>query len=147
MTHLAETFLASREVSAARRAAIAKLLADLAAALMPRGLEEATAADLDAFLQARLSDGLHPNTVGKYLLIARTFFAWMCDRGEITATTLLTIRDIRPPAGSSSAPQPRPYTRTELRELCAILDARWSRLFRARSTPCRRSAARGSLAA
>jgi integrase len=87
-----------------------------------------SATDLSAFLDARLAGGFHPNTVRKWLVMARTLSAWMYERQMLTAEALLEIRRIRPPVGSSSAVQPAPYARRDLRQLQAILAERWPRL-------------------
>src|SRR4051794_395048 len=60
--------------------------------------------------------------------MARTFYRWLYDQGAISAETLLSIRGIPMPAGSSRAAKPRPYSQAELRVLSATLDARWPRL-------------------
>jgi len=115
-------------MGSARRSAVIKFLTDLEAWAAPRTLVAVTAEDLDGFLAARLDEGFHPNTVRKWLVIARVFYRWLYDEGAITADTMLAIRDLRPPRGSSSRPQPRPHTPGELRALRDALDARWPRL-------------------
>jgi integrase len=46
----------------------------------------------------------------------------------LSADTLLVIRSVRPPEGSSKRPQPQPYRRGEIADLRALLDARWPRM-------------------
>lgn len=121
-------FFTQRSLGDARRAAVARTLADLERSLAPRGLADASASDLSAFLDDQLAKGLHPNTVRKSRAMVRSFYGWLYERGEISADTLLAIRAIRPPAGSSRRPQPKPYRRGDLSELRLALDDRWPRM-------------------
>jgi site-specific recombinase XerD len=121
-------YLGSRPLSRPRQAAVARFLVELEAWLAPRPLSGLEADDLRAFLEERLAQGFHPNTARKWLVMARTLATWLYKERAISADTLLAIRDVRPPAGSSRRPQPRPYSRRELRNLRAVLDARWPRM-------------------
>ncbi len=100
MAHLQTDFLASRPVGDARRKAVATFLGDFADWLAPRSLAHADARDLDAFLSAMLDAGFHPNTVRKWLVMARAFYRWLYEQDVITAATMLAIRELRPPRGS-----------------------------------------------
>jgi site-specific recombinase XerD len=122
------SYLGSRPLSGPRRAAVARFLVELEAWLAPRPLCGLDADALRAFLDERLAEGFHPNTARKWLVMARTLATRMYEEGAISADTLLAIRAVRPPAGSSRRPQPQPYSRRELRDLRAVLDARWPRL-------------------
>ena len=128
MSEFSENFLASRSLSTARAAAVARFIDDLEAWCAPRSLDCLDASDLRAFLDAKLAAGFHPNTVRKWLGMARTLASWMYEQRAISADTVLAIRAVRPPAGSSKRPQPQPYTRAELCELWALLDERWPRM-------------------
>ena len=116
------------QVSAARRAAVAKVLGDLEAWIAPRPIEAINPNDLAGFVDARLDDGFHPNTVRKWLVMSRTFCSWLYAHGAISADTLLGLRKIPMPAGSSGCPRPCPYSRSELRDLQLHLEQRWPRL-------------------
>jgi integrase len=126
--HYQEAFLRDFDLSHDRRAAVENLLADLERWLAPRSLDDARADDVVAFMEAKLDAGFHPNTVRKWLLMSRTFYGWMYEQGAISAETLLTMRTIPAPAGSSSTPRPRPYSQPELRAVRAVIDQRWPRL-------------------
>ena len=121
-------FLDAQGNGPARRAAQSRLLTGFERSLSPRSLVDGTAHDLQAFLDGSIAEGLHPNTVRKWLVIARSFYAWLYRQGHISAETLLAIREIRPPAGSSTSIQPRPYSRSELSALTATLDQQWPKL-------------------
>jgi site-specific recombinase XerD len=122
----AEEFLRSR--SPARAGTYARLLRDLAAWLHPRDLANANADALRAFLAARVEGGSHPNTVRKWLVMLRSYYSWAYERGAVTPATLLAIRAIRPPPGSSGRTQPQPYSRKEIAALWNALDERWPTL-------------------
>jgi site-specific recombinase XerD len=121
-------YLDSRPLSVPRQAAIARFLHELEGWLAPRPLSRLDANDLCAFLDERLAEGFHPNTARKWLVMARTLATWMYEQGAMSADTLLAIRAVRPPAGSSRRPQPRPYSRREVGDLRAGLDAHWPRM-------------------
>jgi site-specific recombinase XerD len=123
-----QDFIASRTLSRPRAAAVGRFLADLEAWINPRSLADLSDADLRVFLEAKLAEGFHPNTVRKWLVMARTLATWLYERGTLSADTLLAIRAVRPPAGSSAGVSPVPYSRRELGDLRAILDRRWPRL-------------------
>jgi site-specific recombinase XerD len=112
---LISRFLEARAVGPARRRPHLRLLTAVERKLAPRTLEAATADDLQAFLNGKIAEGFHPNTVRKWLVIARSFYAWLYRQGEISAETLLAMREIRPPAGSSTRVQPQPYSKMQLR--------------------------------
>src|SRR5687768_15168644 len=98
-THSCEAFLASAEISPERRAAIAKLLADLDGWMAPRRLEAPDPKDVAAFMAAKLEAGFQPNTVRKWLVITRSFYGWLHRHGGISAETLLAIKAIPMPDG------------------------------------------------
>ena len=128
MSEFSQNFLASRSVSPARAAAVANLVADLEVSCVPRSLDCLDASTLRAFLDAKLAAGFHPNTVRKWLVMSRTLANWMYAQGVMSADTLLAIRAVRPPEGSSKRPQPWPYKRGEITDLRTLLDARWPRM-------------------
>jgi site-specific recombinase XerC len=128
MSGFSESFLASRSVSPARAAAIARFLDGLEESCAPRSIERLDATDLRTFLESRLAAGSHPNTVRKWLVMARSLATWMYSRGTMSADVLIAIRAVRAPEGSSRRPQPQPYARADLAELRALLDERWPRM-------------------
>ena len=128
MSEFSQNFLASRATSPARAAAVARCIADLEVSCAPRSLDHLDASDLRAFLDAKLAAGFHPNTCRKWWVMARSLATWMYAQGAISADTLLAIRAVRPPQGSSKRPQPHPYRRGEIADLRALLDERWPRM-------------------
>jgi site-specific recombinase XerD len=125
MTLFGQDFLDARQLSAPRVAAVRRFLDDFEGWLSPRSLDAMSANDLRAFMDSRLAAGYHPNTVRKWLVMARTVASWLYREGAMSATTLLEVREVRAPAGSSAGVEPRPYNRRELRELRQVLDERW----------------------
>jgi site-specific recombinase XerD len=123
-----QRFLASRSASPARTDAIARFVDDLEELCAPRSIERLDATDLRTFLESRLAAGFHPNTVRKWLVMARSLANWMYSQGMMSADVLLAIRAVRSPEGSSRRPQPQPYTRADLADLRALLDERWPRM-------------------
>lgn len=75
-----DEFLSQRALSDGRSAVVARTLADLEASLSPRSSAEASASDLSAFLDGKLAEGHHPNTVRKSRAILRTFYEWLYER-------------------------------------------------------------------
>ena len=60
--------------------------------------------------------------------MARTLATWMYEQDVMLADTLIAIRAVRAPEGSSKRPQPQPYTRGEIAALRPLLDERWPRM-------------------
>jgi site-specific recombinase XerD len=120
-----EDALAADAVSESRRAAYRRFLRDLQSWLAPRPLTEVTADDLDRYLDSKLAEGFHPNTVRNWRNLARRYFGWAYHRGDLPAETLLAIRGVQAPRGSSSRTAPRPYARKELEALRGTLEERW----------------------
>jgi hypothetical protein len=60
-------------MSAPRQAAVRGFLSELRGWIAPRRLEDATVQDVSGFLDAKLRVGFHPNTVRKWLNMAKTY--------------------------------------------------------------------------
>lgn len=99
-------FIASRSASRPRREALERLLGALSDWLAPCQLSEAAAGDISAFFEARLDHGFHPNTVRKWLIMVRSYYAWLYGEGALSAETLLAIRELRFPVGASGTDPP-----------------------------------------
>lgn len=97
------------------------------AALCANGLEEATDTELRQFLSSLLDDGLNVNTVRKYGNMVRPFFTWMWRARIIDGETLMRVRDVENPSGSTNESKPRPYKRPELDTFWRELEAKYPR--------------------
>jgi site-specific recombinase XerD len=127
MSELSRTFLASRpSMSTGRAAAVENFIEDLE--VLCANVQRFDDRELRAFLDSKLAAGFHRNTVRKWLVMARSLANWMYAEGTMSADTLLAIRGVRAPEGSSRRPQPQPCTRAEIRDLRAVLDERWPRM-------------------
>src|SRR4051794_1188876 len=114
-------------MSGERKAAQMKVLRRLQSSLSPASLTDVDAGALESFLEGRLAD-LSPNTVRKERGMIASFYTWAWRQGHVDADTLLGVRDVPVPAGSTGVARPRPYTRWEIRTLWDALDERWARL-------------------
>jgi hypothetical protein len=56
------------------------------------------------------------------------FYSWAWRQGHVSADTLLALRSVRAPAGSTGVARPRPYKRWEIRAMWNLFDERWPRL-------------------
>jgi site-specific recombinase XerD len=91
-------------------------------------LEETTDADLRGWLVHLLTDeGLAPSTVGRSLWEVRPFFGWAWQSQIIDAEHYMRIKQVQPPRGSKQQ-VPRPYTRKQLAQMWAQLEAKYPRL-------------------
>jgi site-specific recombinase XerD len=121
-----EDFLRTRSRAQAR--SHARLLCELSSWLQPRRLEDADADAISAYLTAKLDGGAHPNTVRKWLVMLRSYYGWAYERGAVPAATLLALRAMKPPPGSSGRTRPQPYSAKEIAGLWRTLDERWPTL-------------------
>lgn len=87
--------------------------------------EQCTDLDLRAFLADEVGRGLHINTVNFHLRCIKPFYNWCWRQRLIDAEQIMRIRDVRPPRGSTTKGQPRPYKRHELDRFYDQLDKRW----------------------
>src|SRR3954454_21463062 len=115
-------------VTDARRAAQTKVLRQLEGSVTPASLRDTNAELIQAFLASRLAAGAGPNTVRKERGMIMSFYAWAWRHGHVPADTLLAIRSVPVPAGSTGVARPKPYKRWEIRTLWAALDERWPKL-------------------
>jgi hypothetical protein len=113
-------------VSPDTRRAYLRLLSDLDPWLHAPAYGDAEA--LRQFLARQLDDGYTTATVRKSGAMARSYFEWGYRAGHVTAATLLAVRAVRPPEGSTRQASSKPYRPSELRALRATLDERWPRL-------------------
>jgi site-specific recombinase XerD len=119
-------YLDAAALSDDRVAAYRRLLSEIESALGPMPVRDIAA--LATLLDAKHAAGISPNTIRKHVGMIRAFYAGMYEHGHVTADTLLAVRAIKPPQGSSRGTKPQPYNRTELRTLRATLDQRWPKL-------------------
>src|SRR4051794_13574868 len=112
-----QEFVARSQVTPERRAAQAGTLQRLSCHLEGASVLDADAHALQAYLDARRAQGLAPNSVRKERAILLSFYTWAWREGDISAETLLSLRAVPAPTGSTGVAQPHPYKRWEIREL------------------------------
>jgi site-specific recombinase XerD len=94
-----------RTLSPARVDALARLLADLEAWSAPRPLADLTAADLRAFVAAKLAAGYHASTLRRQLKMLRAHYRRLCIAGEIPGGAYHAVRSVElPPDTTHSGP-------------------------------------------
>jgi len=81
--------------------------------------------DFRSYLAHLTSTGLHPNTVRSRAGMIRPYFGWAFDTGLISGDTLMAVKRVGNPKGSSSATKPKPYSSKELRAFWNGLDENW----------------------
>lgn len=94
------------------------------AEFIEKPLEDATDADLRAWLVSLLQEGREPSTVAWYLKMALPFYRWCRQAELIGAEAYWRIHEVKAPRGSGSK-GPRPYSRKELGLMWAQLEARF----------------------
>ena len=119
-------YLARTALSDDRSAAYRRLLGEIESALGSMPVEDIGA--LTAFLDAKRASGLAPTTIRRNVGMLRVFYRWAYEQGRVSADTDLAVLAIKPPPGSSRRAQPKPYGRTEVRQVRATLDERWPKL-------------------
>jgi integrase len=115
-------------VSDDRRSAQLKVLRQLERCVAPAPLLSADGEAVRAFLDGRRVTGASPNTLRKERAMILSFFTWAWRRGHVPAETLVSVRSVAPPPGSTGVARPNPYKRWEMQELWRTLDERWPRL-------------------
>lgn len=89
-------------------------------------LTSCDADSLTAFLTAKLEAGYHVNSVRQVRSHCFAFFRWLWhDQRAIDADAYMRIKAVPPPAGSSGATNPDPYSRTELAQFWTTLQHRF----------------------
>src|SRR3954447_26485867 len=126
LQHFADA--ARLEIGKDRLGAQMRVLRFVAAFMSPESMLTANGHIVQDFLDARAAKGVHVNTLRKERTMIRSFFTWAWENGYVDAHTLLSIRSVPPPAGSTPLARPRPYSRKELQTLWATLDARWPKV-------------------
>lgn len=114
-----------RGVSAPRRRDHLRVLRRLDAFLAPNSIDRAGAEDLSAFLARDEGAGKAPGTLRKERQMALSFFSWAAERNRLNPQTLMKMRAIVVPNGSSASLRPQPYSPKELRSFRRAIDARW----------------------
>lgn len=79
-----------------------------------KSLLECSGEEFAAYMAELVSQGQHVNTVRKKGNMIRPFFNWAYARNLISGETLMSIKTIRNPKGSSGRTQPKPYSRKDL---------------------------------
>lgn len=118
-------YMAYHQITPKRSVQVLRVLRLFADSLDGRALDEATQEDLQAFAGKLLDGGLHVNTVRGQLNMIRPAYSWAYAASVITAEQYLKLKSVRNPRGSSARTTPDPYTRNELIEFWATLDAKW----------------------
>lgn len=85
----------------------------------------ATADHLRSYLAGKIANGQHPNTVARKNKMIRPFYQWAFDVRLIDGDTLMRMRGVPHPKGSSNRGTPRPYSAKELQSWREALDSRW----------------------
>jgi site-specific recombinase XerD len=80
--------------------------------------------DLQSWAGEWLDSGLHVNTVRKRLNMIRPFYGWAYAAKLITADDWLSLKAVKDPRGATGRTLPNPYSRAELAEFWAALDAK-----------------------
>lgn len=111
------------KISAERQQLAARLLREFADTV-GGDLLAAGGPELRAFAAAQVEAGLAPSTVGKNLKAIRPFYTWAWRAKLASAETLMEIRDVKPPRGSSSR-RPRPYKQREVEYFWAELRGKY----------------------
>jgi integrase len=125
---LVSEYAASAAVGDERNAAQTKVLRRLEESVAPSPLPDVDALLLQTFLASRLAAEASPNTVRKERGMINAFYTWAWRQGHVSAETLLAVRSVPVPAGSTGVARPRPYKRWEIRDLWGVLDERWPSL-------------------
>jgi site-specific recombinase XerD len=90
-------------------------------------VEQTADIELRAWLTHLLETGLAPSTVRKTLMEVRPFFRWAWECHLIDAERYLRVKLVKAPRGSAQQ-VPRPYSRKQLAQMWAQLDAKYPRL-------------------
>ncbi len=91
---------------------------------LDKPIEQADANDLRSWLVALFDAQLAPSTVAWHLKMVKPFYRWLWQQQAISADDFLRVREVKPPRGASTG-APRPYSRKELIEMYAELEARY----------------------
>jgi integrase len=83
------------------------------------------AVEFKAFLAHELDLGRSVNTVRKKAGMIRPYFGWAFDVGLVNGDTLMAIKRVRDPRGSTGKTLPKPYSAKELKAFWSDLDERW----------------------
>lgn len=87
-------------------------------------VEGADANDLRAWMAAMMDRGLAASTVAWHLMMVRPFYRWLWEARLISAEDSMRIQSVSPPRGYNTG-KPQPYSRKELAQLWAELDAKF----------------------
>ncbi len=88
----------------------------------------ASVGSIEQYLESRLAAGAAPGTVRKERAMIVSFYQWAWRHGLVTADTLMSVRAVPVPPGSTGVARPKPYSSKEMHALWAVLDDRWPRL-------------------
>jgi site-specific recombinase XerD len=80
---------------------------------------------LSRFVTARVTTGLHINTVRKELNAIKPFYRWCWRQRILSADTYLRVKEVEPPRGSTAHGRPRPYSRKEIDRFWNDLDKQY----------------------
>lgn len=88
--------------------------------------EQCDGQDLRAYLAELVGlETLHVNTIRARGNMIRPFFAWCFEAGLIDGDTLMAVRAVKNPNGSTSQSTPKPYSAKELKTFWRELDEAW----------------------
>lgn len=112
-------------LSADRRVEQVRVLDQLSRFAEKDDLLTIEASDIRAFLGAERKRGLAASTVAKKLKMIRPFYGWAWESKLIDAERMMEMRAVKAPNGDGNEGLPRPYSRKELDQFRAELNARW----------------------
>lgn len=92
---------------------------------LPHDLDGIVPRDVMAFMGAELARGLHPNTVRKQHMMIRAFETWAGSVALIEPARMVELKLVDNPRGSSARQDPKPYKRSEIKDLYAIMSAKY----------------------
>ncbi len=120
-------YQAVHSISADRRVTQLRLLRRLAGQL-DHPLDQLSGQDVTTFIGAMLASGISPNTGRTRLGMVKSFATWAGSVGLMDTTLTGQIKLVRNPRGSSGRATPKPYKATEIRELRALMSAKYPAL-------------------
>jgi integrase len=126
VSELISQYLDAASLSDDRAAAYRRLFGEIELALGPMPVDDI--AGLARLLDGKQAAGFSPSTRRKNISMVKAIYRWLYDNGRVSADTLLAVRAIKQPPGSSRGTQPEPYRRKEIKALWTKLDERWPTL-------------------
>lgn len=112
------------DISASRRREQVKSIRAMASCA-GKAVTDCGAEDLRAYLGSLSDRDLHVNTIRKELNLVKPFFTWAWQAKLIDAERVLEVQHVAAPRTSTGHSMPKPYSKKELAQFRAELDAAW----------------------